>query len=77
MPSIECAGCGRTTNTALSDWTNSIDTGKATRCYAAWDEEKSRWVEGCGINDEDADRFSVYFAKKRILKGGNNVQRKL
>ncbi len=65
MSLIECARCGRTTNTALCDWVDCMDTGKAARCYAAWDEEKG-WVEGCAINDEDTDNFSVAFAKKQI-----------
>ncbi|KKK76774.1 hypothetical protein LCGC14_2860250 [marine sediment metagenome] len=64
MPQIECARCGRMTNTALCDWVDCIDTGKAARCYAAWDEVKKCWVEGCAVNDEDADWFSVKFAKK-------------
>ena len=68
---IECARCGRTTNTALCDWVDSIDTGKASRCYATWDKDKKCWVEGCAINDNDADGLSVSFAKKQIRKGGD------
>jgi hypothetical protein len=47
---------------------DNIKEGKATRCYAAWDEVKKCWVDGCGIKDDDADKFSVSFAKKQIGK---------
>lgn len=66
MPEIECGRCGRKTNTALCDWVDCIDTGKAKRCYAAWEDGK--WVEGCAANDTDADKFSVDFARKQIAK---------
>lgn len=64
MSEIECGRCGRMTNTALCDWVNCMDTGKAARCYAAWDEENRRWVAGCAMNDGDADSHN--FAAKII-----------
>ncbi len=71
MPTLKCSRCGRMTNTALSDWIDNIGIkdvtiGMATRCFAAWDEDKQCWVEGCAINDKNADKFSVKFAKKYI-----------
>ncbi len=68
MPILECKRCGRMTNTALCDWVDNIDEGKAVRCYAAWDKEKNCWVEGCAMHDEDADNFSKAFAAKQILR---------
>ncbi len=62
MSLIECGRCGGKTNTALCDWVDCIDTGKAARCYARW--EKGEWVEGCAANDSDADRFMANFAQK-------------
>ncbi len=56
----------------MCDWVDSIDTGKATKCYATWDEANECWVEGCAINDKDADGFLVAFAKKQIKTGENN-----
>ena len=67
MPSIVCGRCGGKTNTALCDWVDSHIKGKAARCYAKWDRKTQRWVKGCGFNDTDADKFSVDFAKNRIL----------
>ena len=72
MSTIKCGRCGEMTNTALCDWVDCIDTGKADRCYARWDEKKKQWVEGCAMKDKDADGFSVNFAKKTI----KNSQRK-
>ena len=66
MPGIICGRCGRVTNTAFCDWVDCMDTGKAARCYAAWDDDKDEWVEGCAVNDKGADQFSVQFAKERI-----------
>ena len=66
MSLIICGRCGWTTNTALCDWVGCIDTGKASRCYARWDEENECWVEGCATKDKDADKFSIGFAKKII-----------
>ena len=68
MSGIICGRCGRKTNTALCDWVDVIDTGKAARCYAAWDEKEECWVDGCAMNDEDADNFSKMFAAKQIAR---------
>ncbi len=66
MSCIECSGCGGQTNTALCDWVNCIETGKAEKCYARWENE--HWVKGCA---EDKG-FMRDFADKiiRIKKGG-------
>lgn len=61
MSIIICKKCGRKTNTALCD-----HISPPFRCYAAWDNEHQCYVEGCGINDKDADLFMVDFAKKQI-----------
>jgi len=66
MGLIECGRCGSKTNTTLCDWVNCIDTGKAARCYAKWNDEKEGWVEGCAMKDVDADSFMMNFAKKII-----------
>lgn len=58
------------TNTALCDWVDCIETGKASRCYAAWDKVNKCWVKGCANNDKDADRFMIDFADKTIQNKG-------
>ena len=65
MPELQCGRCGEMTNTALCDWVNAIDTGKAVCCYARWDKVKG-WVKGCAFSDENADKFMVNFAQKAI-----------
>lgn len=62
MSGIECAGCGGQTNTALSDWVDSIDTGKAEKCYAKW--ENGKWIKGCATDKG----FMRTFADKIIGK---------
>ncbi len=69
MSAIECERCGYQTNTALCDWVSNIDTGKASRCYARWDDKKESWVKGCALNDKDADNFMKQFAEKQITRG--------
>jgi len=66
MSAIKCGRCGRITNTALCDWVDNIDAGVAVKCYAAWDEEKECWVDGCAFNDKGADPFMKSFAAKQI-----------
>lgn len=66
MSLIDCGRCGRKTNTAVCDWIDATDTGKALRCYAAL--ENGKWVPGCAVNDEDAPRFNVDFARKIIAE---------
>ena len=72
MPAIVCGRCGGKTNTALCDWVDNVAKFKAVRCYAKWDRKLQRWVEGCGLKDLDADKFSVDFAKKRILRSSRS-----
>jgi len=68
MSLIICNRCGRTTNTALCDWIDDISSGKASRCYAAWDEINQCWVKGCVYDDPDVDSFYTDFALKQISK---------
>ncbi len=69
MPVIKCAGCGRTTNTAVS---SHIDRkpydGKADECYLAAGEGK-RWMKGCAY--DRADAFTKTFCDKLLaMQGG-------
>ena len=45
MPGIKCGGCGRDTNTAVSDAWHEQPYGEATKCYYAYVDGK--WVHGC------------------------------
>ena len=64
-----CKGCGRITNTALSNWTDEPDWNPK-ECYAAWDEKKRLWVEGCALKNlnknSKLDSLKYNFAKKYI-----------
>lgn len=74
MSNIQCERCGGMTNTALCDWVNNIDAGKASRCFAKWDEVNKCWKAGCAMGDKirnEYDAFSVAFAKKYINKINN------
>lgn len=51
MSSVICGKCGRSTNTAVSEYWGVSKDGKALRCFAAW--ENDRWVPGCGKDDKD------------------------
>jgi len=73
MSEIICNRCGWKTNTTLCDWVDCIETGKAYRCYARWDEVSKCWVDGCAMDDEDVDKFSIDFAKKAILGKENKM----
>lgn len=46
MPTATCK-CGRITNSTVSNYWDT--KGEPTECYAAWDEAKARWVEGCAL----------------------------
>lgn len=75
MASMRCIRCGSDTNSALCDWVDDqVDFTSllASRCYARWDKDDKCWVEGCAINDSDADDFSVKFAKHIIQLGKND-----
>lgn len=50
MPTAICKTCGRLTNSTASNyWTSNQGTkfGEVSECYAAWDEEKNGWIQGC------------------------------
>lgn len=52
MPTIICAKCGGTTNTAVCDWFSPVrDDGKANECYARRNKENTKWERGCGKPD--------------------------
>jgi hypothetical protein len=53
MSMIHCAGCGRQTNTALSNHLDGKIGREARECYAAW--EDGHYVKGCGY--DAADKF--------------------
>ncbi len=67
MPVAKCTSCGRTTNSATSNyWSRTEIDGKtpkefeiATQCYAACVDGK--WVEGCVYND-------ISSMQKKMLK---------
>lgn len=61
MPVGRCGGCGRETNSTLSNWWESGHFGEPTECYAAWDGTK--WVEGCGVAKYE---FQADFAREII-----------
>ena len=66
MPVIECAGCGATTNTAVSD---HIDRkpydGKADRCFLKAGKD-TKWEKGCAY--DQADAFTKGFCDKLLAK---------
>ena len=57
MPVAKCINCGRTTNSATSNyWSDTEIDGKttkemfvATQCYAAF--VNGKWIKGCVYND--------------------------
>jgi hypothetical protein len=61
MSTIACVGCGRMTNTAVSNHIYNKQ-GKADSCYAAF--VNGEWVKGCGFNE--ASDFDKSFALKLI-----------
>lgn len=53
MPTAICKICGRITNSTLSDYwscNNGTYLGEVSECYAAWDEDKDKWVPGCAYS---------------------------
>jgi len=62
MPAIPCKGCGRTTNTAVSDHLSGTINEEAAECYAAFVDGK--WVKGCGY--DNALDFQKSYATKII-----------
>lgn len=63
MSVVTCKNCGRVTNTAVSDHLDEKDTGVATKCYAAW--EDNNWVKGCSF--EEADDFVKKYIVDRLF----------
>ena len=61
---IECKKCGRTTNTALSEWVDNEYDGYAHGCYAAY--EHGRWVIGCLPPELQIDPLKRQLAKRVI-----------
>lgn len=58
MPSGECQGCKRVTNSAVSNWWDDFDRagkpkelGVPTECYAAYVDDA--WVKGCAYDRAD------------------------
>lgn len=64
MPIGTCVGCGRTTNSAVSNWwsTNTDGIGAATECYAAFVDE--HWTKGCAY--DNADPLTKQFVDKLL-----------
>ena len=58
---LKCKGCGRKTNTTLSDFMDTWPDAEV--CYSAIDVKTRRWVEGCGyekaskVDKKVADRY--------------------
>lgn len=74
MPYGICKGCGRATNSTLSNWWDTDTKDHATECYAAWEEGiaglSGKWVKGCAYDKLDrSDKNSpIHFADKIISK---------
>jgi hypothetical protein len=72
MPTVECRGCGRDTNSALASLPDPSDEkpgdwGKfADWCYATWDEATQKWTKGCGYDRPDAALWMQRFADRYI-----------
>jgi len=64
MPVIECARCGRKTNTALSDHINRHDN-KADRCYVRLDE-RGQLETGCAW--WDAPEHVIQWARGQTIR---------
>jgi len=67
MGMIQCDGCGRETNTALSDHIDGPD-GKAKCCFAAWDEESQHYVRGCAYGSKEGDVLHMLMAVRSIAR---------
>lgn len=63
MAVIKCKKCGRTTNTAVSDWTFKPCL-EALECYAAYEEDKG-WVKGCAY-DKITNGFDKQYVDRII-----------
>ena len=63
MPAIECAKCGGSTNTAVSNWLEpkSRPDKKAHECYLR--VEDGVWVKGCGWENADPVYEKLSFEK--------------
>ena len=72
MPTAICK-CGRTTNSAMSNYW--FADGKPTECYAAFDKEQGKWVEGCSL--DKADTYSRKFIQELIRKKFKPVKVKM
>lgn len=62
MPSAICKGCGRATNSTVSNYWWCEPDKRPTECYSAYVDGK--WVEGCAYNRITG--FDKYFATKLI-----------
>lgn len=62
MATAICKGCGRYTNSAISNMWFTKDQ-QPTMCYAAMDEVTQKWVKGC---DYDSDKAGLTFMKKAV-----------
>lgn len=63
MPTATCQGCGRLTNSAVSDYWDH--DRKPTKCKAAFVD--GRWVPGCdyGNDADDAEFYGDMFHQQQ------------
>lgn len=72
MPGVKCSGCGRMTNTAISDaWSNDKHFGVPTECYAAYVD--GEWVPGCAYGKK-GDEMNTYLANTFIPKEKQTIK---
>ena len=68
MSSGICKGCNRLTNSTLSDWWFTDTRDHATKCYAAFVDNK--WVKGCAYDTLDrSDKYSPIHFVDKVLDG--------
>lgn len=72
MPVGPCGGCGRETNSAVSNWWLTKDL-KPTKCAVAWEEDGTA-VRGCGYDTASAHMKA--FADE-MIKGSNERRAKV
>jgi len=63
MPTATCKTCGRTTNSACSNyWFNDdgSDFHEVTECYLAWNPDTKKWEKGCAYDKCDKLHKGIY-----------------
>ena len=65
MPTGICKGCGKTTNSATSNWWMTKNF-EPTKCYVAFEDDVP--VKGCGYNDLPDEWYKKWIDE--IINGG-------